>query len=158
MEKIIELAGFIPASAADGPGVRSVLFLQGCCQNCPDCHNQAIQKHGQGISHPISQVAEDLLVRCRNRKLTISGGEPMEQVEALMELVSLLAERGFDLCLYTSFEVEKVPSAILKHLHYLKTGPFLREYIEPPKPYVGSNNQRIYCVSRKGGTLCLSEI
>ena len=158
MNKTIEIAGFIPASAADGPGIRSVLFLQGCSQFCPDCHNASFQEHGQGILYPIDKLVNYIVTHCKTRKLTISGGEPMEQLEQLNELIHLLVEKDFNLCLYTSYEYEMVPDFILKQIHYLKTGPFLREYINPPKPFVGSNNQKFYHILRKDGEICLLEI
>lgn len=158
MEKHIEIAGFIPCSAADGPGVRSVLFLQGCRRNCPGCHNQALWQHGGGSLRPVSQVVEELLLSCRNRRLTISGGEPLEQPEALECLTSRLAENSFELCLYTSFDAEDVPPGVLGQLRYLKTGPFAQEHTDPPKPFVGSNNQRFYRVRKEGENICLSEI
>lgn len=158
MEKTIEIAGFITTSAADGPGIRSVVFLQGCSCGCPGCHNKSFQKHGEGIEYSIEKLVDYIVVNCRNRKLTISGGEPMEQVEQLSELIYLLSKKDFEICLYTSYEVPQIPDFIIENIKYLKTGPFLEGNTEPPKPYVGSNNQKFYRVERKEGNICLVEI
>lgn len=158
MKESIEIADFITASEADGPGIRSVLFLQGCSRLCPGCHNKSFQEHGKGIRYSIEELLDYLIVNCRNRKLTISGGEPMEQLEQLTELIYLLSKEGFDLCLYTSHEFQKIPSYILKNIRYLKTGAFLEDCTEVPRPYVGSDNQKFYRVIRKGGSICLLEI
>lgn len=159
MEQEVRVAGFIPASASDGPGIRSVLFLQGCSRRCPGCHNESLQNPGGGQCVPCSGLLDDMRTMCRNKRLTISGGEPLEQPEALLALLKDLAKEGFELCLYTGFKAEQVPPEIMKYLRYLKTGPFEERAQYPPKPFVGSNNQTFYQVEhRKDGMIWLTEI
>ena len=159
MEFQMKLAGFIPASASDGPGIRSVLFLQGCSRYCLGCHNNSLQDSAGGYYMSCSKIIDGLRSRCRNKKLTISGGEPLEQFDALRFLLDALGKDGFNLCLYTGFEIEQVPSELMAHLHYLKTGPFLKNAQYPSKPFVGSNNQNFYQVEHgKDGKICLIEI
>ena len=76
-----------------------------------------------------------------NKKITITGGEPLLQKEGLLKLVEQLDENGFDVALYTGHQKEEVPEKIIKHLTYLKYGPFKQEKKTTIKPYVGSNNQ-----------------
>lgn len=159
MEREIRVAGFIPTSASDGPGIRSVLFLQGCSRHCPGCHNKPLQNASGGQCVLCSKLADDMRIMCRNRKLTISGGEPLEQPEALLVLLEKLAKEHFELCLYTGCEAKQVPQKIMRYLHYLKTGPFVETAQYPPKPFVGSNNQIFYQVEHgKDGTIWLTEI
>jgi anaerobic ribonucleoside-triphosphate reductase activating protein len=74
-----------------------------------------------------------------NRKITISGGEPLMQREALIELINLLD--GFDIALYTGHQREDVPREVISKIKYLKTGPFVEELKTTTTPYVGSANQ-----------------
>ena len=141
MEEMIRIAGFNKSSAADGPGIRSVLFFQGCSRGCPDCHNQNINNKEGGLLTSVEEMVSFLKKNCHNKKLTISGGEPLEQPEGLRCLMSALKDEGFDLCLYTGFDRKFVPPEIIENLHYLKTGIFKKEAVYPPKPFVGSNNQ-----------------
>lgn len=76
------------------------------------------------------------------RRVTISGGEPLAQPEALEALLSLLKKDGFDIALYTWRKSGEVPKRILKHLDYLKTGEFQVRLKTSTMPYVGSSNQR----------------
>lgn len=158
-EQTARVAGFIPTSATDGPGIRSVLFLQGCSRKCQGCHNPKLQDSNGGYQISIVDLVQYVTTNCRNKKLTVSGGEPLEQLPELDALLRQLQKTEFDVCLYTSCEVDDVPSTVKEKLHYLKTGSFQRKLVYPPKPFVGSNNQAFYEVKhRKDGTTWLVEI
>jgi anaerobic ribonucleoside-triphosphate reductase activating protein len=86
------LHAFIPASRANGPGLRSVVFFQGCklaCDNCfnPDSHSFS------GTEVTIFAVAEQVLRAHQEHGtegVTLTGGEPMQQAPALLELMQTL--------------------------------------------------------------------
>ena len=89
------LHAFIPASRANGPGLRSVVFFQGCtlaCQNCfnPDSHPFT------GADVTVLAVAERVLQAHQEHGtegVTFSGGEPMQQAPALLELIGTLRQQ-----------------------------------------------------------------
>jgi anaerobic ribonucleoside-triphosphate reductase activating protein len=89
------LHAFIPASRANGPGLRSVVFFQGCtlaCQNCfnPDSHSFS------GADVTILAVAEQVLQAHQEhgvKGVTFSGGEPMQQAPSLLELMQTLRQQ-----------------------------------------------------------------
>ena len=137
----IRIAGFLKTSVADGPGVRSVLFFQGCSKNCPGCHNAASRASDRGTEIEMDKLIGMLQTECKNRKLTISGGEPLEQASALLELTGSLKKMGFDLCVYTGEERENVPDDLLQNIHYIKTGRYIESMRTFSTPYVGSANQ-----------------
>ena len=89
----------------DGPGVRSVVFLQGCPLRCLYCHNPDTQRGGgQEIS---AQELCRRLVRFRpyfgdSGGVTFSGGEPLGQPEFLLECLRHLKAEGIHTCLDTS--------------------------------------------------------
>ena len=76
-----------------------------------------------------------------NKKITISGGEPLLQKESLLELVKLLEKYEFDIAVYTGHQKEEVPEELIKHIKYLKTGNFIKDLKTTVKAYVGSINQ-----------------
>lgn len=154
----IRLAGFINASAADGPGIRSVLFVQGCSRKCYGCHNERTWNINGGRIMSVPVLMKYILAHCRTRKITISGGEPLEQSCAIKVLLAALSDAHFDICLYTGYELNEVPDNIISALHYLKVGQYRADLARIQKPFVGSSNQVFYEVKRNGGKICLKEI
>lgn len=128
-------------SLVDGPGLRTVVFLQGCAMRCFGCHNSETwdMKSGQRIC--VEKLAEKLMKRSKNRKITISGGEPLMQTEAVLELITQLPD--FEICLYTSYSFEDVPEKIKEKVKYLKVGKFELDKRTTILPYVGSSNQKL---------------
>ena len=90
----------------DGPGVRFVVFTQGCNLRCGCCHNPDTWNAGEGSLYTASDVVKRV-VRCReyfrdNGGITVSGGEPLMQTEFVRELFRLCHEEGINTCLDTS--------------------------------------------------------
>lgn len=134
-------------SLCDGVGYRTVLFVQGCDLRCEGCHNQSAWDITNGKKTDVKELASILREKCFNKKLTISGGEPLMQKEALLELLEEL--KDFDLCLYTGHEMNEIPSEILAYLKYVKVGRYVRELRSTVIPFVGSTNQQFIEVNHK---------
>lgn len=80
---------FVPATRANGPGLRSVVYFQGCSLHCRGCWNPSLQKF-RGIEMTVLEVAQRFEEATRLESLegvTFSGGEPMQQAEALLEVM-----------------------------------------------------------------------
>ncbi len=89
----------------DGPGIRFVVFMQGCPLRCQYCHNPDTWKAG-GTEYSAEDVAKRVL-RYRNYfsgggGVTVSGGEPLLQKEFVTELFTRLKKEGLNTCLDTS--------------------------------------------------------
>lgn len=83
------LHAIIPASRANGPGLRAVLFFQGCALGCKDCWNQDSHPF-RGPDLPIEAVAREVLRAHAEHLLegvTFSGGEPMQQADSALALI-----------------------------------------------------------------------
>ena len=83
------LHAFVPASRANGPGVRAVVYFQGCSLKCAGCWNPDTHKF-RGVEVTVLEMAQRLEEASRLEPLegvTFSGGEPMQQAEALLELM-----------------------------------------------------------------------
>ena len=84
--------GFIAHSRVNGPGVRAVVYFQGCNLGCVGCWNPATHAFA-GTSRGVQDLAEQVAVADRTHALdgvTFSGGEPMQQASDLLGLIRLL--------------------------------------------------------------------
>lgn len=89
----------------DGPGIRYVLFMQGCPLRCVYCHNPDTWETGGGT--PVT--VEEILRRYNQNKafytkggITVTGGEPLLQTEFLIELFTAAKAQGIHTCIDTS--------------------------------------------------------
>ena len=86
------LHAFIPASRANGPGLRAVVFFQGCSLACRGCFNPETHAFA-GTEVTVDAVADNVLRAHKEHGVegvTFSGGEPMQQAAALLELMQTL--------------------------------------------------------------------
>ena len=92
--------------AADGPGVRFIVFMQGCHMRCRYCHNPDTWKMDGGDE----VTADEILKRALRFKpywgkdggITISGGEPLLQIDFVIELFKKAKELGINTCVDTA--------------------------------------------------------
>lgn len=134
-------------SIVDGPGIRTVLFLQGCEQKCEGCHNQNTWNIEDGRTILVEDLISELRSNVLNKKLTISGGEPLLQYSGVFELVKDLVD--FDIALYTGFELTDVPNEILNYIKYIKVGKYIHEKRCTTIPYIGSINQKFIVLDER---------
>lgn len=128
-------------SIADGPGLRTLIFMQGCDLRCPFCQNQKIWDIKSGYKWSIKVLINELKKNSITKKVTITGGEPLFQLKALETLVDELYKEQFNIVLYTGHRKEDVPKDILSKINYLKYGPFIYSKRTSTIPFVGSSNQ-----------------
>lgn len=89
----------------DGPGIRYVVFVQGCPMRCAYCHNPDTWEMNAGTEMEPSEIIANYE---RNKPfykdggLTVTGGEPLMQIDFLLELFTLAHEKGIHTCLDTS--------------------------------------------------------
>jgi anaerobic ribonucleoside-triphosphate reductase activating protein len=147
----INIAGIVDESFSDGPGIRCVVFAQGCRHACPGCHNP--ETHPFGVGRWAD--TEDVIARMRKNPmldgLTLSGGDPFEQAEGFAALARLAKEGGYHIMTYTGYTFEFLLEhsrengwgLLLKWTDILVDGPFDPARRFPPSRFRGSANQRI---------------
>ena len=92
--------------AVDGPGIRFVLFLQGCNLECKYCHNRDTWDINSGKYESLDDIFNKIIryknYICPNGGVTVTGGEPLLQVKFLIELFKKLKEENIHTCIDTS--------------------------------------------------------
>ena len=84
-EKTLRLAGFDRDGIADGPGLRCVVFVQGCPHHCPGCQNPQTWPFEGGQEATPSEIRDRIEATVLDTGVTFSGGEPFAQADALAE-------------------------------------------------------------------------
>lgn len=137
-----------------GPGRRLVIWTKGCNKNCPGCISPEMAIIGSAKSFDIEQIfqiTKNIFDTEGFEGITISGGDPFEQLEELLDLIERLKELVDDILVYTGFvwEIfkeslsENTLDRIEKKISVLIDGPYIREKNIPDLSLRGSKNQKI---------------
>lgn len=133
-----------------GPGKRIAIWVVGCTHQCEGCSNPELWEAGDQqpitpvqLFSAISQIATQFPVD----GITITGGEPMNQAEDILELVRLLKSITNDILVFTGYLHEQllqsdVRRAVLDEIAVLVDGPYVKE-LNSNLPMKGSSNQQI---------------
>ncbi len=150
---MIKYADIVNESIVDGLGIRVTAFLQGCPRHCPGCHNPLLLSFDGGHELGEEEFADLLLdkVSPLHQGITFSGGDPLAQADAMLNVLFLIRRRNpsLDIWVYTGYtfeEVKELPA--LRMIDVLVDGPFILEQKDLQLPFRGSANQRIIDVRK----------
>ena len=106
MSKVGKVHSFQSFGAVDGPGIRFVVFLQGCPYSCPYCHNPDTRPFSGGTEYTVDEIVAKAerykTYFSKKGGVTVSGGEPLMQAEFVAELFEALHEKGITTALDTA--------------------------------------------------------
>lgn len=146
----LRIAGIQQDSIVDGPGIRYVIFMQGCPHQCPGCHNPQTHDPEGGREADVQEVLAQIAGNPLTSGVTFSGGEPFMQAEALVPVAEEVKKLGKHLMIYTGYLYEELVDseepAVLRLLELadlLVDGPFVLEGRDLTLTYRGSSNQRV---------------
>lgn len=149
----IRLAGDITTdSIVDGEGIRSVIWCQGCIHNCPGCHNPNTHSFTGGYLKDVSELCEEIKNIEFQDGITLSGGDPLAQIDACLEIAKFAQSIGLNVWCYTGYKMEdllirakKEPKLkeLLENIDALVDSPFILELKSYNVAFRGSSNQRI---------------
>jgi len=147
----MRLSGIMPESLVDGPGLRFVIFTQGCTHKCPYCHNPETWDMDAGKEYSVRQIIRLLKQQKKTKQgITFSGGEPFLQAAELAEVATAAHLINWDIVTYTGFTYEELiednnngVKALLSATDILIDGKYIHELRGIELPFRGSSNQRI---------------
>ncbi len=153
----IRIAGTVQDSIVDGPGLRYVVFTQGCPHRCEGCHNPETHDFSGGRLTDTDALYDECVENPLTRGVTFSGGEPFCQAQALYVLGERLKQRGLHLMAYSGWTFEQLleksqkeeyTRKLLSILDVLVDGRFELSKRSLMLTYRGSENQRIIDVPK----------
>lgn len=149
----IRISGINKESLVDGPGIRYVIFAQGCKHNCKGCHNPSTHDFNAGEEADIDDILKDILSKRHIDGVTFSGGDPFYQAKEFGFLAKELHKNNINIISYTGFIYENIIDKkdmrkLLDNIDILIDGPFIKEKKNLKKAFRGSENQRIIDVRK----------
>ena len=166
----MRLFGITPESFVDGPGLRFVIFAQGCPHQCQHCHNPESWDSNAGKEFSVRQLVRFIKQQKKNKQnkrgITFSGGEPFLQAAELVQVALEVRQMGWDVVTYTGFTYEELTEdsddaikALLSASDILIDGKYIHELRDIGLQFRGSSNQRIInlAATQKNGQIVLWE-
>jgi anaerobic ribonucleoside-triphosphate reductase activating protein len=146
---IARLHGQLARSRANGPGRRMVVWFQGCTLGCPGCFNPATHVAAGMVTDLDVVIAE--LAKADVEGLTLSGGEPMQQAPAALELLLAARRRRLSTLMFSGYTRDELAAqalgpAVLAHLDVLIDGRY-QAGERHAADLRGSSNQTIHVLT-----------
>ena len=145
-------------SIVDGPGLRAVIWTQGCNHNCKGCHNPQTHDTCGGYEIDSQEIISKIKKLRLHRGITLSGGEPFMQSEALLDIAKESKKLSLDVWAYTGYTFEELIDKkntnyfsninLLRNIDVLVDGRFIEAKKDITLKFRGSSNQRIIDVKK----------
>jgi anaerobic ribonucleoside-triphosphate reductase activating protein len=155
LEPMLNLAALQKDTLVVGPGVRDAVWVQGCSIRCPGCANLAYWSHEPRVSMSVTRLLGHFSAR-RGRidGISVLGGEPTEQADAVAHVLAGIQKLGMSTVLFSGRTLEELredPSctALLAHTDLLIDGPYIQEQQDLTLHWRGSRNQRLIRLSER---------
>ncbi len=141
---------------ANGPGVRTTIFLTGCTLNCKNCFNKEYQNFhfGKVFDEKAFEEVMDCLSDANISGLSVLGGEPFDNLAGLKEFITKVrANSEKDIWIYSGYTFEELLEKdgamdVLKNIDVLVDGRFVEDLKDLKLKFRGSSNQRIIDMKR----------
>ncbi len=146
------VTGLQTDSIVDGPGIRTVVWFQGCGHNCRGCHNPESHVFDGGIVFDIEDIKNEIRELELQDGITLSGGDPFYQLEAMLEVLKVSKEVGLNTWVYSGFlyddlvkisKEKDIYREILELIDVLVDGKFDLDKRSFDVKFRGSSNQRL---------------
>jgi anaerobic ribonucleoside-triphosphate reductase activating protein len=151
---LLQVAQVVPATGAEGPGLRYALWFQGCPLRCPGCCNPEMLSFEEGNRVPLAEVVAEIADAAHTRGvegITLLGGEPLAHASGAAALARAVRNLGLTVMVFSGYTLEQAQllpdravADLLRHTDILVDGPYLRDQPDTRRRWIGSTNQRIH--------------
>ncbi|WP_437585181.1 4Fe-4S single cluster domain-containing protein [Paramicrobacterium sp. CJ85] len=153
--EMLRWSRFLEATEAEGPGVRAALWVQGCSVRCPGCFNPHMwAPRGATLGDAVA-LGKDWAAQAAAagaEGLTLLGGEPFDQADAVADVAEAFRAAGLSVMSFSGYTFERLQclatrrrdvARLLEATDLLCDGPYLRDFPDARRPWIGSTNQGI---------------
>lgn len=155
----LNVAAWVPASQAEGPGLRAVLWVQGCDKRCPGCCNPGLLPIVTRELVTATSMVEKMMAAKAAfgiEGITFLGGEPMLQAKGLAEVATAAQAAGLSVLVFTGYTVDELTllapdgtQALLGATDVLVDGPYKADQPDATRSWVGSKNQQFHYLTAR---------
>jgi len=155
-DNTITLANTVACTAAEGPGKRYAIWVQGCPLDCPGCCNQEMLPFVGGNEIRVSELV-DWISRSQKdngiKGITLLGGEPFSQMPSLVSLLPKVQSMDLSVMIFSGYTLAELhqldgPTVeVLSHTDILVDGRYHADQPDTTRRWIGSRNQRIHFLS-----------
>ena len=150
----LNVAKIIDVTQAEGPGLRTAIWVQGCLKRCVGCCNGQFLKIQPADVYDSQKIIEQIAQNLQQygiEGVTLLGGEPFLQAEGLADVAQACRKMGLSVMVFSGYQLEELDDArfkgasqLLKVTDVLVDGEYQQALIENVRNWVGSTNQRFH--------------
>jgi len=156
---LLNIAHTCVSREANGPGRRFTVWVQGCSRGCPGCFNPGLQPPEPRREASAEEIAREARSQGEIDGVSLTGGEPFDQAEALARFLDLLqpptGRRALTVIAFTGYSLDELRAGsperrhLLDRVDLLVDGPYISE-LQADLALRGSSNQRLYALTPTG--------
>lgn len=149
----LNVARVLPRSAANGPGDRFVIWVQGCPLACAGCWNPDTWAFERRDLREVEALAAEIVGTSGIEGVTFSGGEPFMQARALAALAEVLRAAGLSVFIFTGYDLTELTTpehrALLALADVVVTGRYVEAERTLDLSWRGSANQEVHFLTHR---------
>lgn len=153
----LNVAAVSRASRVNGPGLRAVVWVQGCTIGCPGCFNPETHAHAARRLRDPSELAREVVAEPGLDGVTLSGGEPFEQALASARFAEEVQATGLTLMVFTGYPMDLLAGSehadvrrLLRAIDLIVAGPYVRSRSIAAVGWRASSNQVLHALTERG--------
>lgn len=150
----INIHNIIPISEVNGPGKRFTFWVQGCDRNCISCFNPETHSFEKNKNINTDILFNKIISQQKIEGISISGGEPFAQAEALLELlIKLKKQTSLSVLIFTGYTLTEIQNntiykKLLNYIDILVAGPYVDE-LKTNHTLLSSSNQQVHFFTQR---------
>jgi len=159
----IRINSYIPITNVEGVGTRFAIWVQGCSIHCKGCANSHMWDFDGGTSYNVENFIN--IIKSYADKIegiTWLGGEPLEQIESVIEINKAVQELGLSIIVFTGYDYTDLKDRpdfqeLAKYTDILIDGRYEQDKTDYSRAWVGSSNQNYYFLTDRYNESVITE-